>query len=161
VTGDRYSEEWVRERFRAHGVRYEVSRWTKSEIYGEVSPLLTSRRARLLDQPRLVAQLLSLERRTGGSGKDSISHPRGGHDDLSNAAAGALVHVTRRGQPGFSGWKPYGPGREPVVGIEVIEPSWHLCPNGCGWEDRAPVDPRRCPKCSPRGPTRREVVWGL
>jgi hypothetical protein len=34
---------------------------------------------------------VSLERRTSRGGKDSIDHPPGGHDDLANAAAGALV----------------------------------------------------------------------
>jgi hypothetical protein len=144
VIGDRYSEELIRERFRAHGIGYAVTSWTKSQLYGEMLPLLTShlqptsqrrRRARLLDDTRLVAQLLSLERRTGASGRDAITHPRDAHDDLANAAAGALVHVTCRGQPGFEGWKPYvpepGPVR-PVTEVEVIEPRWYSCPNRCG-----------------------------
>ena len=50
----------------------------------------------LLDCPRLSAQLCSLERRTARGGKDSIDHPPGGHDDLVNAAAGALVLVPRK-----------------------------------------------------------------
>jgi hypothetical protein len=162
VTGDRYGEEWVRERFRSHGIAYTVSRWSKSELYGEVSPLLTSRRARLLDQPRLVAQFLSLERRTGASGKDSITHPREGHDDLSNAAAGALVHATRQGQRGFEGWKPYVPEPAgPVTAVEIIAPAWYACPNGCGWQDGAPVDPAACPACRPQGPSWQHVVWGF
>ena len=47
----------------------------------------------LLDHPRLVSQLCGLERRTARSGKDSIDHAPGGHDDVANAAAGALVGV--------------------------------------------------------------------
>jgi hypothetical protein len=165
VIGDRYSEELIRERFRAHGVPYEVSRWTKSDLYVELLPLLTSRRARLLDQPRLMAQLLALERRTGSSGRDAITHARGGHDDLSNASAGALVSVARRGQPGFEGWKPYAPepGRapgRPVTQVEVIERAWHACPT-CGWQTLAgPVDPAQCPACHPRGPTWQETLRG-
>jgi hypothetical protein len=31
----------------------------------------------------------------GGSGKDTITHPRGGHDDVANATAGALVRAAR------------------------------------------------------------------
>ena len=167
VIGDRYSEELIRERFRAHGVPYEIARWSRSDLYVELLPLLTSRRARLLDQPRLTAQLLSLERKTGASGRDSITHPRDGHDDLSNAAAGALVHVTRRGQLGFEGWKPYRPRPKPdpgpvrpVTAVEVIEPRWYSCPN-CHWQDGTPVDPKKCLVCNPRGPTGREVVWGF
>jgi hypothetical protein len=175
VIGDRYSEELIRERFRAHGIGYAVTSWTKSQLYGEMLPLLTShlqptsqrrRRARLLDDKRLVAQLLSLERRTGASGKDSITHPRDTHDDLANACAGALVHVTRRGQPGFEGWKPYVPVPErpprPVATVEAVEQSWHTCPTpGCGWQDRAPVDPAKCPSCRPRGPSWERIVSGF
>jgi hypothetical protein len=32
-----------------------------------------------------------LERRTARSGKDSIDHPPGAHDDVANAVAGVLV----------------------------------------------------------------------
>jgi hypothetical protein len=38
----------------------------------------------------MVSQLIRLERRTG-RGRDGIDHPPGGHDDLINAAAGAVV----------------------------------------------------------------------
>jgi hypothetical protein len=167
VVGDRYSEELVRELFRKQGVSYEVSRWTKSDLFVELLPLLTSRRARLLDQPRLVAQLLSLERRTGGSGKDLITHPRDGHDDVANACAGSLVHAACRGQPGFEGWKPYVPEPvsarpvRPVTAVEVIERASYRCPTpGCGWEDGAPVDPAACPACHPKGPSWQEALRG-
>ena len=45
----------------------------------------------LLDDRRMIAQLLQLERRTSRVGRDTIDHPPGQHDDLCNAAAGALV----------------------------------------------------------------------
>lgn len=41
--------------------------------------------------PRLVSQLSNLERRTTRIGRDIVDHPPGGHDDVANAAAGALV----------------------------------------------------------------------
>jgi hypothetical protein len=37
--------------------------------------------------------LCALERRTARGGRDSIDHPKGGHDDLINAAAGVLVDL--------------------------------------------------------------------
>ena len=49
------------------------------------------RRVELVDEPRVVAQLCGLERRTAWGGRDSIDHGPGGHDDLANAVAGALV----------------------------------------------------------------------
>ncbi len=52
---------------------------------------MNARRVELLEHPRLSAQLVGLERRTARSGKDSIDHAPGGHDDLANAVAGVLV----------------------------------------------------------------------
>jgi hypothetical protein len=91
VRGDRYGGEWPRERFQAHGITYEVSDQPKSQIYGELLPLLNSGRLELLDHPKLVSQLCSLERRTARSGRDSIDHGPNGHDDIANAVAGCLV----------------------------------------------------------------------
>jgi hypothetical protein len=93
VTGDRYAGEWPRERFREHGVHYDLSERNKGEIYRDVLPLLNSRKLELLDNTRLTQQLCSLERRTARGGRDSIDHPPGGHDDVANAVAGALLMV--------------------------------------------------------------------
>jgi hypothetical protein len=96
VTGDRYSGEFVRELFSERGVSYEVSEKSKSEIYVDLLPLMNSRRIELIDHPKLTGQLCALERRTvRGSGRDVIDHPpgAGSHDDLINAAAGALVGI--------------------------------------------------------------------
>jgi hypothetical protein len=90
VTGDRYAGEWPRERFHVHGVTYEPSEPPKSDIYRDVLPLLNAGRVELLDLPRLASQLCGLERRTARGGRDSIDHAPGGHDDLANAACGAL-----------------------------------------------------------------------
>ena len=51
-----------------HGVTYEPSERSKSELYGAFLPLLNSGRVRLLDVARLHAQLLGLERRTSRAG---------------------------------------------------------------------------------------------
>jgi hypothetical protein len=64
---------------------------SKSDIYRELLPLVNSGRIELLDNTRLVAQLCFLERRTARGGRDSIDHPPNGRDDVSNAAAGALL----------------------------------------------------------------------
>jgi hypothetical protein len=91
IVGDRYAGEWPPESFRHHGISYEVSGQAKSDLYREALPLLNSGRCELLDHPKLHAQLLSLERRVARGGRDSIDHPPNGHDDVVNAAAGALV----------------------------------------------------------------------
>ena len=95
VSGDRYAGEWPRERFRVHGITYELSEKPKSDIYRDLLPLLNSGRIELLDNTGLVTQLCGLERRTARGGRDSIDHPAGAHDDLANAAAGALVALSR------------------------------------------------------------------
>jgi hypothetical protein len=91
VVGDRYAGEWPRERFRSCGITYKPSERNRSEIYLELLPLVNSKRAWFLESPRLVAQLTGLERRASRTGSESIDHAPGGHDDLANAAAGALV----------------------------------------------------------------------
>lgn len=91
VTGDRYAGEYPVERYKEHGIVYEPSDRTKGEIYLNCLPLLNSGRLELLDDARLVAQFCGLERRTARGGRDSIDHAPGAHDDLANAAAGALL----------------------------------------------------------------------
>ena len=91
VVGDRYAASWVVDAFSRHGVRYTHSERDRSAIYADALPLFTSGRVRLLDNRKVVAQIAGLERRTASFGRDRIDHPAGGHDDLSNSAAGALV----------------------------------------------------------------------
>jgi hypothetical protein len=88
---------WPAERFREHGIDYRAAEKPKSHLYREFLPIANSNRAELLDHPRLVAQLCSLERRTARGGRDSIDHPPGGHDDVANAVA---VVFAERPPPG-------------------------------------------------------------
>lgn len=96
VLGDRYAGEWVKEPFRAHGITYESAAKPKSDLYRDFLPLVNSRKADLLDHPKLLQQLVGLERRVARSGKDSIDHSPGAHDDIANAVAGALTSVGAR-----------------------------------------------------------------
>ena len=97
VTGDRYAGEWPRERFRAHGITYNVAEKNRSELYLAMLPAINSQTVELLDSKRLTSQLAGLERRTSRSGKDSVDHAPGSYDDVANAAAGAVVLLARRG----------------------------------------------------------------
>ena len=101
MQGDRYAGEWPRERFRVHGIAYAVSPKVRSDLYRDLLPLLNSRRVELLDYPRLLNQLTSLERRTARSGRDTIDHPPREHDDLSNAVAGALLAAQNSNRSGL------------------------------------------------------------
>jgi hypothetical protein len=97
VTGDRYAGEWPRERFQAHGITYQPAEMNRSELYLAFLPLLNSGRVDLLDNPRMVAQFVGLERRTSRAGRDTVDHAPGAHDDVSNAVAGTLV--TKQNEP--------------------------------------------------------------
>jgi hypothetical protein len=101
VTGDAYAATWPREQFEKRSIRYRVAEKTRSEIYLDFLPLVMSGQCELLDNPRLIAQLCGLERRTGRTGKDSVDHTPGAHDDVCNAASGVLVEVL--GGPGELG----------------------------------------------------------
>jgi len=99
VVGDAYGKNWVFEAFKKNDIVYEESELTKNEIYLNALPLLMQGRCELLDNPRLVAQIASLERRTSRAGRESIAEPQrqGFHDDVANAALGALVLATGKG----------------------------------------------------------------
>jgi hypothetical protein len=98
VRGDRYGAEWVAEQFRKVGITYRPAEKPKSDLYREFLPAINSQTVELLDHPKLIAQLCALERRTARGGRDSIDHPPSGHDDVVNAAAGAVQIVLGRGR---------------------------------------------------------------
>jgi hypothetical protein len=93
IKADRWAGQFPVEQMRKHGITVTPSERSKSEIYRDVLPAINSVTCELLDLPRLSAQLLGLERRTARGGRDSIDHAPGGHDDVINAAAGALVQT--------------------------------------------------------------------
>jgi hypothetical protein len=92
LTGDRYAGEWVAQKFREGGVTYRPARLTRSELYEEFGPLVTAGHVELPDNRVLVAQLSSLERRTGRN-RDVIDHAPGAHDDVANAVAGVAAEL--------------------------------------------------------------------
>ena len=91
--GDKYAGLWPAEQFAKRGIRYEASDRTASELYLELLAILNSGRVQLLDHKRCIAQLIGLERRTTRLGRDTVSHAPGGHDDIANAVAGAVVRA--------------------------------------------------------------------
>jgi hypothetical protein len=105
VQGDRYAGEWPRERFSEHGVTYEPAAKPKSDLYRDLLPAINSRQVDLLDDARLVAQIVGLERRTARGGRDSIDHAPGAHDDLANAVAGVVAALASgSGYDGSLSW---------------------------------------------------------
>lgn len=96
IRGDRYAGAWPRERFKVRGIDYVPADKTRSEIYLEFLPLVNSRRVELLDNARMISQFAGLERRTARAGRDSVDHAPGAHDDVANAAAGAITCAQRK-----------------------------------------------------------------
>src|SRR5262245_57821362 len=90
AVGDHYAGEWPKAEFAKHGILYELSEKTKSELYLAAIPVFTSRRVELLDIDRMKNEFRRLERRRGRSGKDSIDHPPRGSDDIANSVAGVI-----------------------------------------------------------------------
>jgi hypothetical protein len=110
VRGDNYGADLTVAAFRRRGITYRSlklgdaegrqGRLNRSEIYLNSVGLFTAGRARLPDNPRLVHQLINLERGAArSSGHDSVDHPAGGHDDLANAACGCLVALAGKPAP--------------------------------------------------------------
>jgi len=156
VTGDRYGGEWPAEQFEKRAITYRASEHSKSELYLEFLPAATAGWVQLLDHARLKAQLLSLERRTARSGKDSVDHPPGGHDDVANAVAGVLVEALRSVMGdifGYLEWeKAVGAGTIRVPGLQpatvAVEPP-PACPE-CKWPHTSPLafdSQFRCQQC--------------
>lgn len=99
VHGDRYAGEFPRELFRKRSITYLCADKPKSDLYRDLLPLLNSERIVLPKSDRLVNQLTGLERRVARSGKDSIDHGPGSHDDLANSVAGAADRVAVNREP--------------------------------------------------------------
>ena len=90
VTGDDYAAQWVQGAWRDTGIVYVQSDIPKSQIYLETLPLFTRGLVRLPDHARLLRELRLLERAAHRGGRESVDHPRGGHDDFANATCGVL-----------------------------------------------------------------------
>lgn len=96
VQGDRYAGLWPREQFGKYGITYHASAKPKSDLYRDMLPKLNSRKVSLIDNQRLINQLVGLERRTSRGGRDSIDHAPGMHDDVINAVAGVVAMTAPR-----------------------------------------------------------------
>jgi hypothetical protein len=90
VVGDNFAKRWVQDAFAALGIRYDRCERVRSDVYLEAAASFANGRVRLLEHPRSIAQLATLERRVHRGGKDSVGHVPGGHDDLANVICGIV-----------------------------------------------------------------------
>jgi hypothetical protein len=91
VTGDRYARQLTWEVWARGGIAYEFSALSASEIFLEALPVINTRRCVLPDDQTLRLQLTRLVRQARRGGKDLVTHPAGGHDDVAVVACGAIV----------------------------------------------------------------------
>ena len=92
IVGDNYAGGFLPSAFAKHRIQYRPCKLNASELYLAALPTFTSGSISLLDNPGLFEQLVNLRRKVGQSGRDSVSHMRGQHDDVANALVG-LVHM--------------------------------------------------------------------
>ena len=76
----------------------------KSDLYVSFLPLLTSQMVELVDQPRLIQQIVGLERRTARGGRNTIDHAPNGHDDLANVVAGVCALFAKHSSYDMLSW---------------------------------------------------------
>jgi hypothetical protein len=103
IWGDAYSKEWCAGFYRsAGGLDYRQSPLTRSQLYLEGQVHFTRGLISIPANPTLLRELRLLERRVARSGKDSVDHGVGGHDDTSNSLFGCLyvaMKATKRRAP--------------------------------------------------------------
>ena len=92
--GDSYAGDWPLSAFGRVGISYMKAPLTTSENYLHSMPLWTSSHVVMLDVPRAVDQICNLQRKLQPGGRETVTHPRGAHDDLACVIAGLLWKLT-------------------------------------------------------------------
>jgi hypothetical protein len=82
VCGDRYAKLWVQQAWRDLLGTYNEAGLYACQLYLEALAPFNRGLVELPDMPALVREFKSLQRVAGRSGKESVEHPRGGHDCL-------------------------------------------------------------------------------
>lgn len=93
IEGDHFAGDWPKEYFSKVGIIYEVTKYTLPEIYRDFMPILSGGEVELLDNPRLLMQLNTLERSVTKVGRDSVNAI--GSDNLARSVAGLIVTASR------------------------------------------------------------------
>lgn len=92
ITADRYAGSWPADEFGRHGIRVYPSKASKSDLYIAALAAFNSGRVEIPRDDRLINQLITLERRTSRSGRDTVDHGPGGHDDRANVVCGLAAN---------------------------------------------------------------------
>ena len=96
IYGDAYGGDWVSSAWQEFQLPYQRADLNRSEIYMEALPVFARGGLKMPNHGKLLKELRTLERRTHRSGRDSVDHGIGGHDDHANALCGAMWAATKR-----------------------------------------------------------------
>jgi hypothetical protein len=103
VHGDKFGGAMFASMLRQHGIGYEPTTQTATELYRGFAGAVTGKRIELLGATetaqRGINQLMRLERRQGG---EKITHPEREHDDIANSIAGAALLACQVSGGGFA-----------------------------------------------------------
>ena len=122
VTGDRYGKQWVQQAWRDLLGTYNEAGLYAWQLFLEALAPFNRSLVELPNLSPLVHEFKSLQRVAGRSGKESVEHPRGSHDDYANAVAGCLHLLTAR-----PAWEEPGHVMPFVVGTPRYIPGQHSC----------------------------------
>jgi hypothetical protein len=90
ITGDNYGADLVSGPYRELGMEYAVSPLVRSEIYLATLPTWTRGMVSMPNHAATIRELRMLERKVARSGRDSVNHAPGQHDDHANSLCGAI-----------------------------------------------------------------------
>jgi hypothetical protein len=107
--GDNFAGGLLVSAFRQAGIEYLRCPLSASDLYLAALPVFTSQTISLVDSPGLVDELVSLRRKFGTNGKETVTHMRGRHDDAANALCGLIYMLTpQHGGPVNMSWSGFG-----------------------------------------------------
>jgi hypothetical protein len=94
IMGDNFTGGFLVSAFREQGIEYLRCPLSASDLYLAALPAFTSQTISLVDSPGLVDELVSLRRKIGVNGRETVTHMRGRHDDAANALCGLIYMLT-------------------------------------------------------------------
>ncbi len=90
LQGDQYAAVAIKDKFQELGITYRETifgRRTRPQLFNNLRHLIQQQRIELLDDPKLLAQLRSLEEHKGRDGNLDVRADRGLKDDLAIVVA--------------------------------------------------------------------------
>jgi len=134
VVIDKFAAGMVGDGLKGVGLLGEVRERSTSDTYLLAVPSFTEGSVRLPDDRRLRNQFVQLQRRLGASGKATVTHPVGSHDDLAAATCNLIVALATDARPSVIDHRRMADDVEEPAGIYgVIGTVWVGDAGRYGW----------------------------